>query len=174
MEIIGGGFPIHPLKDIASILVSNRLIEPADSPVAISAHSTQRLMQFKTMAFEKESPEVKHIHALQMGCYAQSQLAQHSVAGVVAAVTQEQWINGVYVLFEAAVSRVFFETFATTLHGKAGGVNVLVNSAQRMLAVQLADKNKQRRPADVHALVKVATDGRFTIGQCPESKDQSK
>jgi len=101
-------------------------------------------------------------------------LAQHSVAGVVAAVTQEQWINGVYVLFEAAVSRVFFETFATTLHGKAGGVNVLVNSAQRMLAVQLADKNKQRRPADVHALVKVATDGRFTIGQCPESKDQSK
>ncbi|HZZ98487.1 MAG TPA: hypothetical protein VFG51_01010 [Candidatus Saccharimonadia bacterium] len=171
MEIIGGGFPVHPLKEVATALVANQLIEPTDIPTAVSAHSTQRLMEFKTMVFEKDTPEAKHIHALQMGCYAQSQLSQHSVSGVVAAVTPDQWINGVYVLFEPAVSRVFFETFATTLHGKAGGVNVLVNSAQRMLAVQLADRNKQRRNnVENHLLVKVATDGRFTIGHAPESK----
>lgn len=105
--------------------------------------------------------------ALQIGCYAQSQLAQHSVSEVVCKITPEQWKVGVYVMFESAVSRVFLETFATTLHGKAGGVNVLVNAAQRMLAVQLVEKKKdpksEPKPNAPHLLVKVATDGRFTI-----------
>jgi hypothetical protein len=171
-EIVGGGFPVHSLKDVACALVCNGLIEPTDTPaVALSAQSAQKRMEFKSLTFAKETAEAQHIHALQMGCYAQSQMSQHSVTGIIAAVAPEQWIRGVYVLFEAAVSRVFFETFATSMHGKAGGVNVLVNSAQRMLACQLTDRNPQRRPADSHLLVKVATDGRFTIGFTPEPKD---
>jgi hypothetical protein len=125
----------------------------------------------KAIVYEKESAEAKHIAALQLGCYAQSQLAQHSVNGVLAKVTPDQWIAGVYVLFEAAVSRVFFETFATTLHGKAGGVNVLVNASQRMLAVQLIEKGKKnddKKDAKTgHILIKVATDGRFVITNTP-------
>jgi len=120
-EIIGAAFPILPLKEIASILIVNGCIEMA---------SVQKHLEFKSISYEKQTAEAKHIHALQMGCYAQSQLAQHSVTGTIATVTQEQWIAGVYILFESAVSRVFFETFATTLHGKAGGVNVLVNASQ--------------------------------------------
>jgi hypothetical protein len=164
-EIIGGGFPVHPLKEVASALVTNHLIEPSSTTIS----SYVRMMEFQTMTFSKEPAEAKHIHALQIGCYSQSQLANHSVLGIVAAITHPQWVDGVYVLFEAAVSRVFFETFATVLHGKAGGVNVLVNSAQRMLAVQLADRNAARRPVDAHTLVKVATDGRFTVGVTPEA-----
>jgi hypothetical protein len=169
MEIIGGGFPVHPLKDVATALVASNIIELSETPASPSAYSVHRQLEFKTLAYEKETPETKHVHALQMGCYAQSQLAQHSVVGVIAAITSEHWVNGVYVLFEAGVSRVFYETFATSLHGKAGGVNVLVNSAQRMLAVQLGDRNKdrQRKPMDTHLLVKVTTDGRFTIGHTP-------
>jgi len=72
--------------------------------------SVQKHLEFKAISYERESAEAKHIHALQLGCYAQSQLAQHSVTGVVATVTQEQWVAGVYILFESAVSRVFFET----------------------------------------------------------------
>jgi hypothetical protein len=166
-EIIAGGFPVHPLKDVASLLVSCGLIDAVDQHPN-SAQDAQRLLEFKTLGYEKETAEARHIHALQLGCYSQSQLAQHSVSGVIATITREQWVNGVYILFEAAVSRVFFETFATTLHGKAGGVNVLVNSSQRMLAVQLGDKTKERRPIDVHVLVKVATDGRFSVGSTPD------
>ena len=149
----------------------------------------------KQLAFEKETPEIKHMTALQMGCWAQSQLAQHSMTEVVARVTREQWITGVYILFEAAVSRVFFETFATTLHGKAGGVNVLVNTSQRMLAVQLIERRLGRaldHKADdagsaagsgvgsaegkdggggtgpkQHVLIKVSTDGRFVVTCTP-------
>src|SRR5205085_1827032 len=98
--------------------------------------AVQKHLQAKAIMYEKESAESKHIAALQLGCYAQSQLAQHSVNGVLSKIITEQWLSGVYILFEAAVSRVFFETFATTLHGKAGGLNVLVNASQRMLAVQ--------------------------------------
>jgi hypothetical protein len=94
------------------------------------------------------------------------------VNGVLAKILPEQWSAGVYILFEAAVSRVFFETFATTLHGKAGGLNVLVNASQRMLAVQLLDKSnrkdeKKNEEKKGHILVKVGTDGRFAITTTP-------
>lgn len=91
----------------------------------------------------KESAESKHIAVLQLDCYSQSQLAQDSVNGVLTKITHKDWFQGVYILFETAVSRMFFETFATTLHGKGAvkdtslpGVNVMVNASQRMLAVQ--------------------------------------
>lgn len=160
-EIIGAAFPVHPQKEVASILIAAGYIDVADQI------SMQRHIEFKAISFEKETPEQKHIAALQIGCYAQSQLAQHSVAEVITKINTEQWRNGVYIMFESAVSRVFFETFATTLHGKAGGVNVLVNAAQRMLAVKLVDRKKDQADTKAsnvpHLLVKVATDGRFTI-----------
>lgn len=168
VEIIGAGFPCLPLKQTASILVMNGHIEVPEMA------SVQKHLEFNAISYEKESVEARHIHALQLGCYAQSQLAQHSVSCVIATVTPEQWTNGVYILFESAVSRVFFETFATTLHGKAGGVNVLVNAQQRMLAVQLLDKGKNKKPneskAEGHLLIKVATDGRFTMSTTPDPK----
>jgi hypothetical protein len=113
------------------------LIEVSEATVALSVVGN-------TLTFEKETLQINHMTALQIGCWAQSQMAQHGVAGVVTRVTRDQWLNGVYILFEAAVSRVFFETFATTLHGKAGGVNVMVNTSQRMLAVQLIERRFDR------------------------------
>jgi hypothetical protein len=134
--------------------------------------AVQKHLDRKAITYDKETPQSNHITALQMGCFAQSLLAQHSVNGVIAKILPEQWSAGVYVLFEAAVSRVFFETFATTLHGKAGGLNVLVNASQRMLAVQLLDKNKRNdekknETKKGHILVKVGTDGRFAITTTP-------
>lgn len=161
VEIIGAAFPVLPLKDVAVTLIANGCIEVADQA------SLQKHIEFKAISFEKETAEQRHIAALQLGCYAQSQLAQHSVAEVITKITPDQWRTGVYIMFESAVSRVFFETFATTLHGRAGGVNVLVNAAQRMLAVQLVEKKKDKTDANAktapHMLVKVATDGRFTV-----------
>lgn len=137
VEIIGQAFPVLALKHIASLLVENDLIEVTEATV-------QKSLVGKQLVFEKETSESKHMTALQLNCWAQSQLAQHSVAGVIARIPLAQWLAGVYILFEAAVSRVFFETFATTLHGKAGGVNVLVNTSQRMLAVQLLERREGR------------------------------
>ncbi len=165
IEIIGGGFPVLPLKEVTSILILNGCVEVAEMP-AIQKH-----LKFKAITYEKLSVETKHLHALQIGCYAQTQLAQHSVSGVIATVTQEQWMSGVYILFESAVARVFFESFATTLHRKAGGVNVLVNSSERMLAVQLLEKKKDKKPnkSEGHLLIKVATDGRFVVSTTMKS-----
>lgn len=161
VEIIGAAFPVHPLKELASVLIAAGYIEVADQI------SMQKHIEFKAISFEKETPEQKHIAALQIGCYAQSQLAQHSVAEVITKINAAQWRTGVYIMFESAVSRVFFETFATTLHGQAGGVNVLVNASQRMLAVQLVERKKDNVEATAknapHLLVKIATDGRFII-----------
>lgn len=123
----------------------------------------------KRITYEEDNePKPKHIAALQLGSYAESQLAQHSVSGVLAKVTHEQWITGVFVSFEATVSRVFFDTFATTLHGKAGGLNVLVNAVQRLLEVHLIDKSKARdekrdNPTEGQVLIKVGNDGKFAI-----------
>lgn len=165
VEIVGQAFPVMPLKDVAEILISSGYVQ-MNEQAAVQKH-----IESKTIVYEKESAESRHIVALQLGCYAQSQLAQHSVTGVLTKVTPEQWVNGVYVLFEAATSRVFFETFATTLHGKAGGLNVLVNASQRMLAVQLIDKSKPRDEKKDekkgHVLIKVGTDGRFIITTTP-------
>ena len=158
-SIIGSGFPVYPLKDIASTLIA------ADFIQVIDQFSIQKHIEFKAISFEKETPEQRHIAALQLGCYAQSELAIHSVSKVLEKVSPEQWIAGVYVMFEATVSRVFFETFATTLHGKAGGVEVLVNGAQRMLGVRLVDRSQPNKSPkkSPHLLVKVTTDGRFNV-----------
>lgn len=160
-EIIGAAFPVHPLKELASILIAAGYIEVADQI------SMQKHIEFKVVSFETQTPEQKHVAALQIGCYAQSQLAQHSVAEVITKISPEQWRTGVYIMFESAVSRVFFETFATTLHGRADGVNVMVNAEQRMLAVKLAERKKDTAEVKVnnasHLLVKVATDGRFIV-----------
>ena len=169
-EIVGSGFANVPLAQIAEILVTSGMIESTDMLVSQSASAAKRKMDFKNMKFTRLTQEGRHIHALQIGCFAQSELAKCSVLNVIAAVTSDHWMNSVYVHFDAATSRVFFETFATTLHGKAGGVNVLVNSAQRMLTVQLRspDNNFVKKPS--HLLIKVACDGRFTIGHTPEEK----
>lgn len=176
-EIIGQGFPVLALKNVASLLVENNLIEVPE-----------RVASMSTSAFERETLESRHMAVLQMGCWVQSQLAQHSATRVTERVMRDQWLNGVYILFEAAVSRVFFETFATSLHGKAGGVNVLVNTSQRMLAVQLIVRPSgsdakapapppEPLPADPaagglggvsspnpkqHVLIKVSSDGNFS------------
>ncbi len=171
-EIIGAGFPVLPLKEIASILIENGCIEVSEMA------SVQKQLGDKTITYEKPSAEQQHIIDLQIGSYAQSQLAKHSVDCVVATVTPDQWGAGVYVLFESAVSRIFFETFATTLHGRAGGVNVLVNAQQRMLACQLLEKKpKSKTDAEIkkaqdegNLLIKVATDGRFTVSRTPNPK----
>jgi hypothetical protein len=96
------------------------------------------------------------------------------VSQVITKITADQWLTGVYIMFESNISRVFFETFAVTLHGRAGGVNVLVNAAQRMLAVQLIEKKKEKADAKAktasHMLVKVATDGRFTVTTATPTK----
>jgi len=51
---------------------------------------------------------------------------------------------------------------------------VLVNASQRMLAVQLLEKKKDKKENDVksegHLLIKVATDGRFTVSTTPDPK----
>ena len=48
---------------------------------------------------------------------------------------------------------------------------MLVNAQQRMLAVQLNDKKAVKPKADAtHVLIKVGTDGRFTVGTTPETK----
>ena len=73
--------------------------------------AVQKALEHKTVAYTKPNGEQSHIIDLQIGCYAQSQLAKHSVDCVVETVTREQWLNGVYLLFESAVSRVFFETY---------------------------------------------------------------
>jgi hypothetical protein len=181
VEIIGNSFPVLPLKGIAALLVENELIE-------VSEQTVNKSLVEKKLAYQKETAESKHMTALQMGCWAQSQLAQHSVGGVIQRVSRQQWLDGVYILFEAAVSRVFFETFATTLHGKAGGVNVLVNASQRMLAVQIVNRKPvasvetasvETAPVETapvepsgsggkqHLLIKVSTDGRFVVTKTP-------
>jgi hypothetical protein len=176
-EILGAAFNVLPLKDVANILIAAKWISiatdtvPADPFALIPAENGNS--EYKVVQYEVQTSEMKHIHALQLGCYAQSQLAQHSVIGVLAIVNRNQWLAGVYILFESAVSRVFFETFATTLHGKGGGLHVLVNAAQRMLAVQLVESKASPKPElkeEGHLLIKVATDGRFTITKAPTPK----
>ena len=163
-EIIGAGFPVIPLKNINSSLIKHKLLLLEES---------SQYNNLANVQYPKVTVEQRHIAALQLACYAQSQLAQHSVTGVLAFVDRPQWVVGVYILFDSVVSRVFFETFAITLHGKAGGITVLVNTSQRMLAVQLIEKKgepKTKIPngcADSHLLIKVATDGRFTFQLTP-------
>jgi hypothetical protein len=89
-------------------------IEASDAGLAQSAAACgfggSNRGDVRNIKYEIETPEAKHVAALQLGCYAQSLLAQHSVSAVEAAVTRDKWLNGVYILFESAVSRVFFET----------------------------------------------------------------
>jgi hypothetical protein len=98
------------------VCVSSRgHIEPSDAGITASAAAcgfgTSFRGDVRAIKYEVETPKQKHIAALQMGCYVQSLLAQHSVSIVEAALTRDNWTNGVYIVFESAVSRVFFETY---------------------------------------------------------------
>lgn len=147
-EIIGNGFPVLPLKNMTLLLSENKLIDSIDEKKSLP---------------EKEAPELQRLIPLLIGCWAQSQLAQDSVGGVLERIKESDWINGVYISFEFSVSRTFFDVFARTLHGKAGGLNVLVNTARHMLAVQLPSKKVLGAVVREHILVKVASDGRFVM-----------
>jgi RING-type zinc-finger len=164
-EIIGSGFPSHPHKEVARVLILNGFVDAAE------LSNWPRGTDFKVVKYEVETTEARHIAALQLGCYAQSQLAEHSVLTLEQVINGEQWRRGVYVVFENSVARVFFETFAMTLQGKAGGVQVSVNASQRMLAVQLVDRTKDKsdhKAGGQHLLVRVGTDGRYTITAAPD------
>jgi DNA-directed RNA polymerase subunit L len=162
--IMGKGFPVIPIKEIVTALFENNCIDT--SKVGFTPNASEANIQ---MAYEKQTSEGEYLATLQMQALVQLQLAQYSVKEVINKITAEQWKHGVYIWFENAVSRIFFEIFATTLQGKAGGVNVLINAARRMLAVQLvyttkqpSTPNKSLKPKE-HLLVKVAADGNFTI-----------
>lgn len=171
-EIIGDGFPVHPLKDVAAIVANQDRINGDSMPASASA-SAQSAADFKTTNYQKDSAELKRVHLLQMGCYVQAQLAQHTADTVIASITPAQWVHGVYVHFEAAISNVFFDTFSSYLNGKAGGVKMIIYKEHRMLAVQLEDKQETivRLPAaSPHIMLEVATDGRITTNNAVEPR----
>lgn len=153
-EIIGGGFPCQPLKSVAKVLVRDGWVE-----LPIGAADVMKL------DYERETVSTRHIAALQMGCYSQAELAKWSVHRLETTLTADDWRRGVYVLAEPSVSRVFFETFALTMHGRAGGVEVLVNASQRLLAIALRDPSGDKSFGPSHLCVRVGVDGRFTAGE---------
>jgi RING-type zinc-finger len=165
-EIIGSAFPCHPLREVAALLVGSDCVE-VENHAAIREQVEKKLVKY-----EPETGEQQHIAALQLGCYAQSQLAIHSVNTLEVTINAEQWKRGVYIVFEHSVSRVFFETFATTLQGRAGGVKVFVNASRRMLAVHLIDPTKDKSDKSVgpHLLIRVGTDGRYTVTAAPDPR----
>ncbi len=156
-EIIGAAFNVLALKEIAHILGEAGLLQSFRAGGGSGGYKPQH--------YEQPTADVRHISALQIGCYAQSQLAQHSVCGVLSVVSRIQWVTGVCIEFESAVSTVFFETFASTLYDKTSGLNVLVNTPQRMLTVQLVEKSAtQTHPIPNGSVrINVTSDGRFHV-----------
>lgn len=86
VEIVGQAFPVLPLKGVASLLVyvalSHFLLQTylmndllmmvrENELIEVSEGTIQKSLVGKQLAFEKETPEAKHMAALQMGCWAQ-------------------------------------------------------------------------------------------------------
>lgn len=128
--VLGNQQPLQPVNN-----PNNQLISGVASTNAVAGAVVNNQVQ-------QSSYTASNIAFLQMSCFTKSQLAKHSVNGVLAKAEPASWFKGVYIFFEAAVSRVFFETFATTLHGKNSlrdtyaPINVLVNASARCLGVQ--------------------------------------
>ncbi len=163
-EIMGLGFPVHSLKNVTHALIQHDYVITPNQ-----AALKYRLAKNGTV-YKEKTPVEEYISALQSGCNSQAKLAEFSVSNLLTQITPEQWIEGVYVLFEAAVSRIFFQTYAVALHGiafheKAGSLTVLPNASQRMLAVRLIDEAKPQSDDKKtgHTMVKVNTEGKFTV-----------
>lgn len=131
--------------------------------------------------FKPMSAESSHIHALQVGCHAQSELAKISVDKIIAdkQVSPRDWKDAVMILFGNGVSRVFYETYATYINGKKisealgkeiGELNVSTSASVMMLLVwSHPGFNPQ---AETHKVVRVATDGRYTVTTTAEAKPE--
>ncbi len=70
--------------------------------------------------------------------YAQSELAKLSVAMILENVNQDLWQNTVSISFDDAMSLTFIKAFSESLHGAAGGIEVLNDPKElRLLKAQL-------------------------------------
>lgn len=153
--MLGYGLPVQGLDEILKVVheveVKDRVTFNGNST---STQPLTSLPTTTTLSFKSKSsltttassslavlkPDEQYLTCYEFGCWVQENFALLASSTVLVKTKPSQWIDGVFITFDANVSTLFYQKFTGRLHlytSKDGILYVLVNSDARMLAVRL-------------------------------------